>query len=66
MNDGKTDTSFKRLLCLLLLVGVALMGAGIWITFGFGFSLMFVGFSLLVARSYGDFWDGHGKGRSKT
>ena len=47
MNDEKKD-KIPLGVCLLFLVGVGLMVAGIWITLGLGFSLMFVGGGLVV------------------
>ena len=48
MSIEKEESSFKLLLCSLGVLGVVLAGLGIWLVFGPGVSLMFVGFTLLV------------------
>ena len=47
MNDERKD-KIPLGVCVLFFVGVGLMGAGSWITFGLGWSLMFVGVGLVV------------------
>ena len=47
-DSSNSDTSFKVLLMVIYATGTGLLGAGVFIEFGIGYALIFMGVILLL------------------